>query len=56
MKITKNLWSKRYSVARGWYWKYERDVTDFSADGWVEIYEKDEPNVEFRVSVQKPRT
>lgn len=49
------LYSKRYSHARGWYWKHERDVFGSEAKAWLEVFRRDEPNVEFVVSLNPPK-
>lgn len=48
------LWSKRWTVAQGNHWKYERDVTVENHAEWRAIYEKDEPGVLFFVAANKP--
>lgn len=48
------LWSRRYSPARGNFWKIERDVTDETAQGWLAVFRKNEPGVIFLVSKRKP--
>lgn len=41
------LWSKRMSVAYGWMWKHERDVTAETMLEWLLIFRKDEPGIDF---------
>lgn len=50
-----NIWSKRYSHARGWYWKHERECFLTSASDWLDVFMLDEPDVEFVISVKKPK-
>lgn len=49
------LWSKRYSVAQGNHWKLERECLESTAQQWLEVFRKDEPEVLFVVSHNKPR-
>lgn len=49
------LWSKRWTVARGWVWKQERVCEIESALQWHEIYCQDEPDVTFKLSEKKPK-
>lgn len=48
------LWSKRYSVAKGNHWVNEREVNEETAQAWLSVFRKDEPNVLFLVSIRKP--
>lgn len=54
MKIT-NLWSKRWNPARGHHWKLERECSIENSFAWLEVFQKDEPDVEFKLSEKKPR-
>lgn len=48
------LYSRRWSVAKGNHWVVERDVTEDTAARWLALFEKDEPNVLFKVCKRKP--
>lgn len=48
------IWSKRWSVARGNYWQYERDSLPENVQAWLKIFRDDEPNVCFIASARKP--
>lgn len=51
-----SIWSFRFSVARGLHARKERTAADEqSADLWLDIFRKDEPNIVFCASVRKPR-
>ena len=49
------LWSKRFSVAKGLYWQYERDVDQSNQKDWIRVYSEDEPNIYFLVSSSNMR-
>jgi hypothetical protein len=53
-KGTLRLWAQRYSPAKGHYWQAERDVTLETANEWLKVFMKDEPDVIFIVATQKP--
>lgn len=55
MTKTLTLWSLRTSVAKGNHFVSERKVTEETAQQWLEIFRKDEPNVLFLVSDTKPK-
>jgi hypothetical protein len=55
MMRTLSLWSLQFSVARGLHWKFERDVTEETADQWQNVFQADAPGVQFAVSVNRPR-
>lgn len=44
------LYSKRWSVAKGWHWKYERDCSEENIYEWLRVFQMDEPGVTFRFS------
>lgn len=46
------LWSRD---AKGREWKAERDVTEDTAERWLEVFRKDHPDKRFRVSEKKPK-
>ena len=50
-----SLWSKRWSVARGWIWVHERRVSEDTKDAWMKIFKTAEPDVDFVVNKKKPR-
>ena len=49
-----HLWALRWTVARGWQWEKMREVTHDTAQQWLEIFKKDEPEVRFTVNTSKP--
>lgn len=49
-----SLWSRRYSVARGWHWAHERYVAEETATFWLRTFQADEPAVEFVNAVARP--
>lgn len=49
------LYAKRFSVARGWQWVKEGKVNEETAQAWLDIYQKDEPNVLFKVAYKAPK-
>jgi hypothetical protein len=49
------LWSKRFSTAQGHHWKIERECLQETAQQWLEVFQKDEPDVKFVISSNKPR-
>jgi hypothetical protein len=46
------LW--KYNKITG-YWNKERTVTQETADQWLVIFSKDEPNEIFKISKNRPR-
>lgn len=50
-----NLWSKRWSTAKGWHWKLERDCLPENKDAWLDVSQKDEPTIEFKVRLNRPK-
>ena len=48
------LWSLRYSPARGWHWRLEREVSAETASEWLRVFRLDEPRVEFRIAGKQP--
>lgn len=48
------LWSLRYSVTRGWNWVRERDCDAGLAGEWLAVFRRDEPDVTFLVSANRP--
>lgn len=49
------LWSKRWSVAKGWHWQVDRYCFKSEAQGWLEVFKKDEPEIEFVISNRTPK-
>ena len=49
------LYSKRFSTARGWHWRQERDTLPENAEGWLLVFRKDEPEVLFVVAAKPPK-
>lgn len=49
-----SLWSLRNSIAYGEHFKRERYCSKKTAQEWLDIYSKDEPNVLFVISAKKP--
>lgn len=49
------LWSKRFDSAYGWRWHIERECCSETAKQWLDVFSKDEPHIEFKLSVNKPR-
>lgn len=49
------LWSLRNSVARGNHFVAERKVSNDTAQEWLSIFRKDEPQVLFLVAGRKPK-
>lgn len=52
------LWSKRWSTARGWRWEIDRDLNAECPEeckAWLAVFQKDEPGIEFKMSVKKPK-
>lgn len=48
------LYSLRWSVAKGWHWRVERDgMSKESAESWWDIYCRDERAVTFKISKNK---
>jgi hypothetical protein len=49
-----SLYSWRWAVGQGAHWRFERDVSAESRDGWLAQFRKDEPSVSFTVSDARP--
>ena len=49
------LYSKRWSVAKGWHWKHERNCEESTSSAWLDVFQQDEPEVEFVLSNKKPK-
>ena len=50
-----NLYSKRFTIARGWHWKLERECLEENAKSWLEVFQKDEPSITFKISKKTPK-
>ena len=48
------IWAKRFTVARGWMWLACREVSPHEADQWLVVFQRDEPEIEFRLSYGQP--
>lgn len=44
------LYSLRYSVARGYHYAKEREVTRETGSRWLSVFKADEPHVDFIVA------
>jgi hypothetical protein len=49
------LWSRRTNAAVGNHWVAERGVTEATAQEWLAVFRKDEPNVIFVACAHRPR-
>lgn len=49
------LWSLRWTPARGRHWQLERECSQETAADWLAIFQTDEPETEFRLSLKAPR-
>lgn len=49
------LFSKRFSVAKGWHWRIERVCEADSSEKWLKIFSEDEPGIEFKLSKKLPK-
>lgn len=52
---TTNLWSLRFSTAKGWHWKLERECSLKNAPEWYIVFTMDEPDVHFKLQQKKPK-
>lgn len=52
---TVNLYSKRFSISRGWHWKLERVCNKDVASNWLKVFTKDEPMIEFKLATKQPK-
>ena len=52
---TVNLYSKRFSISRGWHWRIERICEADSSEKWLKIFSEDEPEIEFKLSKKLPK-
>ncbi len=51
-----NLWRKvAHPMAGSFSWEHVRAVDDDTADQWLRIFQRDEPNATFELSVTKPK-
>lgn len=48
------IWSRRFTIALGNHWKYERDCNEMNVQEWLKVFRDDEPNVIFIASKRKP--
>ena len=50
-----SIWSYRFGVARGRQWVKEREADSLQhARMWIDVFQDDEPQVKFCVSIAKP--
>lgn len=49
------LWSLRNSIARGAHWVNERDCALATANEWLAVFRKGEPEVTFVLAYSKPK-
>ena len=49
------IWSRRFSVAKGWHWESERIVSDATADAWLAVFHHDEPDQLFILARTEPK-
>lgn len=50
------LWSKRWSVADGAFWRRERECAADTAQAWLALFSRDEPHVKFVLADKAPST
>ena len=48
------IWSHRFSIARGWHIKRERQCAAGEAEAWLRIFRGDEPQVPFAAGRGRP--
>lgn len=48
------IWSRRFSIARGWHIKRERECAAGEAEAWLRIFRGDEPQVPFAAGRGRP--
>lgn len=49
------LWSLRKRPSGGKWWVYERDCLPETAERWLKVFQADEPEIIFVLSVKKPK-
>jgi hypothetical protein len=49
------LYGKRQRSSGGFYWAHERDCTVENSLQWLELFQNDEPGVEFILSKKAPK-
>ena len=54
VNVMTKLWSYRWTVAKGYHWKLERECSNDDAKEWLAIFERDEPTIVFKLSASKP--
>ncbi len=50
------LWELNFSSAWGWRWEYQRDVTPETSEQWLQVFQKDQPLTQFKLSKNRPRS
>lgn len=48
------IWSRRFSIARGWHIKRERNCPPEEAEAWLRVFRGDEPEVAFAAARGRP--
>lgn len=49
------IYSARWTAAKGWHWNKERECENGTVTQWLDIFRKDEPNVEFVSGKKAPK-
>jgi hypothetical protein len=49
------LWAYRFSIAYGWQWYPQRGCTPETGKQWLAVFQKDEPDIAFKVAINQPR-
>lgn len=55
MSKTLKLYSLRTSIARGAHWVVERECAIATANEWLAVFRKSEPEVTFVLAYSKPK-
>jgi hypothetical protein len=55
MRSKLTLWRLTWSHACGTYWQAQRACDDSTAESWLEIYRRDEPNATYSLARRAPR-
>lgn len=49
------LFALRFSIGYGWQWVHERDCMIATANEWLAVFRKSEPEVKFALADKKPK-
>lgn len=49
------LFALRFSIGYGWQWVHERDCAIATANEWLAVFRKSEPDVRFVLTNRKPK-